>query len=78
MRSVIWLVLLAVAAVVAATAFGGNDGLVSLYWSGWRVDLPLLGLVGGVLGALLVGAVAGVHPASRAARLAPADAVRPR
>jgi HemY protein len=56
-KSVIWLVLLAVAAVVAATAFGRNDGLVSLYWSGWRVDLSmnlfLLGLVGTCL-ALLV------------------------
>src|SRR5262245_26373048 len=41
MRAVIWLVLLAVAAVVAATTFGRNDGLVSLYWSGWRVDLSL-------------------------------------
>jgi putative ABC transport system permease protein len=46
--------------------------------SGWRLDLPLSGLIGGVLGALLVGAIAGLHPASRAARLAPADAVRPR
>jgi HemY protein len=41
MRSVIWLVLLFVAAVIAATTFGRNDGLVSLYWSGWRVDLSL-------------------------------------
>jgi HemY protein len=41
MRAVIWLVLLAVAAVVAATALGPNDGLVSVYWSGWRVDLSL-------------------------------------
>jgi HemY protein len=41
MRTVIWLVLLAVAAAVAATTFGRNDGLVSLYWSGWRVDLSL-------------------------------------
>jgi HemY protein len=41
MRSIIWLVLLAVAAVVAATTFGRNDGLVSLYWSGWRIDLSL-------------------------------------
>ena len=41
MKSVIWLVLLATAAVVAATTFGRNDGLVSLYWSGWRVDLSL-------------------------------------
>lgn len=41
MRSIIWLILLAIAAVVAATTFGRNDGLVSLYWSGWRVDLSL-------------------------------------
>ena len=50
MRSAIWLVLVAVAAVVAATTFGRNDGLVSLYWNGWRTDLSLnlfvLGLVG--------------------------------
>ena len=41
MRSVIWLVLLFVAAVVAATTLGTNDGLVSLYWNGWRLDLSL-------------------------------------
>lgn len=41
MRGVIWLVLLFVAAVVAATMLGGNDGLVSLYWSGWRLDVSL-------------------------------------
>jgi len=41
MRSVIWLVLLFVAAVVAATTLGRNDGLVSLYWSGWRLDVSL-------------------------------------
>ena len=41
MRSVIWLVLLFVVAVVAATTLGTNDGLVSLYWGGWRTDLSL-------------------------------------
>ena len=41
MRGVIWLVLLFVVAVVAATTLGGNDGLVSVYWSGWRTDLSL-------------------------------------
>jgi HemY protein len=30
-----------VVAVVAATAFGANDGLVSLYWSGWRMDVSM-------------------------------------
>jgi HemY protein len=41
MRSVIWLVLIFVAAVVAATAFGSNDGLASFYWNGWRFDMSL-------------------------------------
>ncbi len=58
MRSVIWLVLLFVAAVVAAATLGPNDGLVSLYWSGWRLDLSLnlfvIGLVLGCLALLLV------------------------
>jgi HemY protein len=41
MRFVIWLVLLFAAAVVAATAFGANDGLASFYWGEWRLDLSL-------------------------------------
>jgi HemY protein len=53
MRLVIWLVLLAVAAVVAATTFGRNDGLVSLYWSGWRVDLSLNLFLLAVVGACI-------------------------
>jgi HemY protein len=50
-KTVVWLVLLAIAAVVAATTFGRNDGLVSLYWSGWRVDLSLNLFVLGVVAA---------------------------
>jgi len=58
MRSVIWLVLLATAAVVAATTFGPNDGLVSLYWSGWRVDVSLnLFVIGVVLACVALMAV---------------------
>ena len=41
MGGVIWLLLLAVVAVVAASILGPNDGLVSLYWGGWRTDLSL-------------------------------------
>ena len=41
MRAVIWFVLLFVVAVVAATTLGGNDGLVSIYWAGNRLDLSL-------------------------------------
>ena len=41
MRSVIWFVLLFVIAVVAASTLGANDGLVSFYWAGQRIDLSL-------------------------------------
>ena len=41
MRGVIWIVLLFVVAVVAATTLGSNDGLVTIYWGGWRTDLSL-------------------------------------
>jgi HemY protein len=41
MRSIIWLVLLCVVAVVAATTLGSNDGLVTIYWAGWRAELSL-------------------------------------
>jgi HemY protein len=59
MRGVIWLVLLFVVAVVAATTLGSNDGMVTVYWGGWRTDLSLnlavILLVGGC--ALLVSAI---------------------
>jgi putative ABC transport system permease protein len=42
----------------------------------WRLAIPLAGLAGGVAASLVVGALAGLYPAARAARLAPADAVR--
>jgi HemY protein len=41
MRAVIWFVLLFVVAVVAATTFGSNDGVVSFYRGGHRLDLSL-------------------------------------
>jgi HemY protein len=50
MRTIVWLLLLAVAAVVGATALGGNDGLVTIFWLGWRADISLnLFLLGMVL-----------------------------
>jgi HemY protein len=41
MRGIIWLVLLFTVAVVAALTLGNNDGLVSFYWKGWRMDVSL-------------------------------------
>ena len=63
MRSIIWLVLLCVVAVVAATTLGSNDGLVTIYWSGWRTELSLnLFLI------LLLGSVALLFSAAQALR----------
>jgi putative ABC transport system permease protein len=42
----------------------------------WQVVVPLTGVAGGVAAALALGAVAGLYPAIRAARLAPTDALR--
>ena len=41
MRSIIWFVLLFGVAVLAASTLGTNDGLVTFYWRGWRVDVSL-------------------------------------
>jgi putative ABC transport system permease protein len=38
--------------------------------------VPLTGVAGGVGAALLLGGLAGLYPAVRAARLAPTDALR--
>jgi putative ABC transport system permease protein len=43
---------------------------------GWSIAVPAYAPVGGVIAALLIGAVAGLYPAVRAARLAPTDALR--
>ncbi|MEM9204613.1 MAG: ABC transporter permease, partial [Actinomycetota bacterium] len=43
----------------------------------WLIDIPTEALAGGVAISLALGALAGLYPAIRAARLDPADAVRP-
>ena len=42
---------------------------------GWPVDIPLWVPVGGMAATLLIGGVAGLYPAIRAARLAPTEAL---
>lgn len=64
--------------------FGGIGGLIMgsavtaayALSQGWSITVPLIALVGGLLAALLIGAVAGLYPAIRASRLSPTDALR--
>jgi HemY protein len=64
MGGLIWFVVLFAAAVAAAALFGQNDGLVSVFWAGWRTDVSLnLFIV--VLVALCIGLVIAAHAAVR-------------
>jgi putative ABC transport system permease protein len=54
---------------VAATAVYANI-------KGWETLVPLMAVIGGIATALLVGGVAGLYPATRAARLSPTEAIR--
>jgi putative ABC transport system permease protein len=44
-------------------------------YQGWPPVIPLTAAVGGVLGAIVVGVVAGVYPSVRASRLTPTEAL---
>jgi putative ABC transport system permease protein len=69
-------VLLSLLGGVAGIALGAlaTAGYASL--QGWSLVVPTLAVAGAVAIALLLGALAGLYPASRAARLAPAAALR--
>ena len=43
---------------------------------GWSVEIPALAVYGGIGAALLIGAIAGLYPSMRAARLSPTEALR--
>ncbi len=62
---------------VLGTALGAAVTYSYAKQQDWLVDIPVRGLAGGIAVALLLGAIAGLYPATRAARLDPADAVRP-
>ena len=69
---------------VLLSALGGGAGIAlgaaatAGYASlqGWTVTIPLVSVAGAVAIALVLGALAGLYPATRAARLAPAIALR--
>jgi putative ABC transport system permease protein len=68
--------LLSAAGGVAGVVLGAAVTAAYDMVRGWQIVVPTAGLAGGIAAALAIGAVAGLYPATRAARLAPTDALR--
>jgi putative ABC transport system permease protein len=68
--------LLAAAGGAVGIALGALVTFAYAQSRGWTSVVPPAALAGGLAAALLIGAVAGVYPALRAARLSPTDALR--
>ncbi len=69
-------VLLAGSGGVVGVSLGAVITAVYARSQGWDVVVPPVAVAGGVVASLLIGAIAGLYPAVRAARLAPTDALR--
>ncbi len=69
-------VILSVLGGLAGVALGMAATYVYATTQGWRVIIPIEASLGGFVAAILIGAIAGLYPAMRAARLAPTEALR--
>jgi len=69
-------VILAVLGGLAGTILGVIATAVYAHIQHWSVQIPALALYGGIGAALAIGAIAGLYPAMRAARLSPTEALR--
>ncbi len=68
--------LLALIGGVGGVLLGGFVTWVYANIRGWDTLIPTVAMIGGLLAALAIGAVAGLYPAIRAARMSPTEALR--
>ena len=68
--------LLAALGGLAGTAIGAAATAIYAFTQHWSVQIPAEALYGGIGAALVIGAIAGLYPAMRAARLSPTEALR--
>lgn len=68
--------LLAGAGGTAGVLLGAGITAAWAYYRGWDTLVPPVALAGGLIAALLIGALAGLYPALRASRLSPTEALR--
>jgi putative ABC transport system permease protein len=68
--------LLSAAGGLAGTLIGVVATAIYATTQHWALQIPELAIYGGVLAALIIGAVAGMYPSMRAARLSPTEALR--
>lgn len=61
---------------LAGVLFGTAATYAVAGYRGWQALVPVTGVWGGLAATLVIGAVAGLYPASRAAHLNPTDALR--
>jgi putative ABC transport system permease protein len=69
-------ILLALIGGAAGVAAGGVATAIYAHTRGWSTVIPTLAWGGGIGAAIAIGAIAGILPAVRAARLSPTDALR--